>query len=133
MADMNAKGRRTESPPPRGEMHYGAVLTDEIVLDARQRFAAGEEVRRIAAGYPYAHALKAAIYGSSWRHVHMPDYSGRQRAIGQGSPQCPSGHAFTEANTGHSVDKDGYRSRYCKQCNRDRAARQARKKRADRG
>lgn len=132
MADMNEKGRRTEVAPPCGEMHYGAILTDAIVLDARMRFAAGEEVPDITAGHSYAFALKAAIYGASWRHVPMPDYSARERPVGQSRARCPQGHLFTADNTAHSIDRKGHRSRYCKQCNRDRANANARKRREGR-
>jgi len=34
---------------------------------------------------------------------------------------CPKGHPYTPENTGWQT-KDGYQRRYCKQCNRERAA-----------
>jgi hypothetical protein len=127
MADMTAKGRGVQ-PAVRGTAQYLAKLNDDIVFDARRRYAAGEEVRDIVRGYPHATALKAAIYGQSWRHVPMPTYDNRERKKGQKSPRCPQGHDFTPENTGHATDKQGYRIRYCKQCNRDRAARNTRKR-----
>jgi hypothetical protein len=129
MDDMREKGRGFYLPPERGIARYNAQLTDTIVLDARRRYAAGEEVREIVAGSPYRNALKSAIYGQSWKHVEMPSYEHRERKRGEKAPQCPEGHAFTTENTAFVIDKDGYRNRYCKQCNRDRARRYAREKR----
>lgn len=128
MADMTAKGRRVQNVA-RGMEQYRAQLDDKIVLDARRRYAAGEEVRDIVRGYPHAKALKTAIYGQSWQHVPMPSYDNRERKKGEKSPRCPQGHDFTPGNTAYTTDKQGYRGRYCKQCNRDRAARNARRKR----
>lgn len=132
MQDMNEKGRRV-SRVQRGEAQYRAVLTDEIVLDARQRYAAGEEVADIVAGFAHPHALSQAIYGQSWKHVEMPSYANRPgRKKGQASPTCRQGHRFTPENTAYVTDKDGYRCRYCKQCNRDRAKVNAAKRKRQR-
>jgi hypothetical protein len=121
MADMDAKGRRVTGFQ-RGTERYNAVLTDEIVLAARRRFAAGEDVADIVRGLPYRKALKVAIYGDSWKHVEMPSYDARERKIGESKPRCPQGHEFTPENTGTSMNrKTGQQTRYCKQCNRDRA------------
>lgn len=128
MADMDQKGRRVHNVR-RGEAQYLAKLTDAEVVHARQRFASGEEIRDIVAGNANPGALKAAIYGDTWQHLPMPSYEGRTRRIGESAPQCPQGHAFTEANTGRTVDRKGHRGRYCKQCNRDRARENARKRR----
>lgn len=131
MADMDSKGRRVHNTT-RGTDQYLAVLSDAVVLEARQRFAAGEEVRDIVAGSPHAGALKEAIYGKSWKHVPMPSYASRERLIGQKATRCPSGHDFTADNTAYVTGKDGYRTRYCKECNRARARENARKRRAAR-
>jgi hypothetical protein len=131
MADMDAKGRRTTGAQ-RGEEQYRAKLTDEIVLEARRRYAAGEEIRDIARGCATPSGLKAAIYGVSWQHLPMPSYTDRERPKGAKSGTCPQGHEFTEENTGFTTDKQGYRNRYCKQCNRDKARAYAARKRAAR-
>lgn len=128
MADMTSKGRGVTTVH-RGGAQYRAILTDEIVLDARRRFAAGEEVRDIVQGCPSAAALKMAIYGQTWKHVDMPSYEGRERPVGESAPRCPKGHDFTPGNTAHVTDKMGYKIRYCKQCNRDRARANAQRKR----
>lgn len=128
MADMTAKGRGVQHIA-RGAAQYRAQLDDAIVLDARQRYAGGEEVRDIVRGCPYPKALKSAIYGQSWQHVPMPSYEHRERKKGEKAPHCPQGHDFTPENTAYVTDKDGYKIRYCKQCNRDRARQNARKRR----
>lgn len=120
MADMDRKGRRVHRVT-RGEDQYRAQLTDALVLEARLRYAAGEEVHDITRDCASPKALKTAIYGGSWQHVEMPSYDGRERPRGESAPRCPKGHAFTPENTAYTRDKKGYRNRYCKQCNRDRA------------
>lgn len=121
MGDMRSKGRgrfRTRQ----GQDHYLAVLTDEAVLDARRRYAAGEEIRDITAGHPSPGSLKKAIYGETWKHVEMPDYSGRSRRRGEKPKLCPQRHEYTPENTGYVNTGRGYRCRYCKQCRKDKAA-----------
>lgn len=65
MADRNAKERQA-----RGERSGRAVLTEAQVVEARQRRAAGELVKDIAAEYAVsASTLSHAVVGQSWRHV----------------------------------------------------------------
>jgi len=53
-----------------GERHVGSILTDEIVLRARARAAAGERVDLIAEDMNINYrALLGAVAGRSWKHL----------------------------------------------------------------
>lgn len=65
MRDAARKGRTV-----RGERATNSVLTDGIVIEARQRFEAGEEIASLAAGFGVKRkTLWAAIRGDTWRHL----------------------------------------------------------------
>ena len=73
MADCRDKGR--DSKPPRnphivGTVHVGAKLTEDKLLAARARIAAGEMQKKIAAEYGIHQAtLSKALSGKRWRHM----------------------------------------------------------------
>ena len=65
MRDASQKGRTA-----RGENAAGAVLTNSIVLESRERFAAGEPISSIASDFGVKHkTLWAAIRGDTWGHL----------------------------------------------------------------
>jgi hypothetical protein len=55
----------------RGEEHPRAVLTEELVVELRRRYAAGESVRVISAtmGFEYE-TIRGAAIRRTWKHVH---------------------------------------------------------------
>jgi uracil-DNA glycosylase len=58
---------------PCGEDHYLSKLTDEDVLDARRRRAAGERISTLAAEYGVTETTIASVCrGESWKHVGGP-------------------------------------------------------------
>lgn len=73
-ADKVAKGRQAKGRAYvflRGEDHARAKLTDEIVLEARRRYAAGGVTyRELASEFGVqAAAMGNAIAGRKWRHL----------------------------------------------------------------
>lgn len=132
MRDMNSKGR--------GVGQLRAVLTEQMVIEARQRFADGEAMSDIIEDFEHPHALVAAVHGHNWKHVPMPDYSERPtkpvrstRVPYPRPSQCPIGHPYDEANTAYKSEANGRRQRYCKECNRSRAREVLRKRYAAEG
>lgn len=70
MADMRAKKREAPMPILSGRRHPKAVLTDEMVSDARRRYSNGETVKEMAEEYGVGRTvLGSAVHGRSWRHV----------------------------------------------------------------
>lgn len=66
-ADREAKGR---TRPARGERQWLAKLTEPAVRDAKQRRAAGEAIKSIAADYGVGYrAIYDAVRGKNWSHV----------------------------------------------------------------
>lgn len=69
---------RHGTPPPetmsRGSAHYFAKLTESLVREARQRHAAGESGRSLAAVFGVTSAnMSAALRGKTWSHVSHAD------------------------------------------------------------
>lgn len=65
MRDCKAKGRR-----PHGESQYNAKLTDEAVIDIRQRYGAGAYAVELAKQYGVGVAVvKRAARGGAWAHL----------------------------------------------------------------
>lgn len=55
---------------PQGEKHGAAKLTAAIVVEARQRHAAGESCKSLAAAYGVDHTtIRYAISGRTWKHI----------------------------------------------------------------
>lgn len=53
-----------------GEQHWNAKLTAAIVLDARRRRAAGEQIKALAREYEVSMAtMSEAVNGRTWQHV----------------------------------------------------------------
>lgn len=71
MRDMAARGRAVGGPGAKhGEAHHMAVLTEEIVVQARQRVAGGGKVSQLAAEYGVNYTtLYHAVSGRTWRTV----------------------------------------------------------------
>lgn len=54
----------------KGSEMVGAKLTEQIVLEARRRYAQGEGVNALAREYGVSHvAMLNAVHGRTWRHV----------------------------------------------------------------
>jgi len=67
VADRDSKGRRIG---PRGESNRMSKLTDEAVIDIRERRASGEILRTIAELYGVTEALISAVCKRKvWAHV----------------------------------------------------------------
>lgn len=67
MRDMFAKGRR---PPPSGERHPRARLTNKDVVSIRQRKAAGESNRDLAREYNmWPETIARLCAGKTWKHI----------------------------------------------------------------
>jgi len=53
-----------------GEAHGNAVLTDDIVLEARRRYASGDDIAKIARAFAVSpKTLRNAISGKRWGHL----------------------------------------------------------------
>jgi hypothetical protein len=69
-ADKAARGRARGKTNQRGESNDSAVLTDAIVIEARQRARAGEGVKAIAQALSVGRAtINYAIIGTTWSHL----------------------------------------------------------------
>lgn len=74
-ADMMAKGRGTAGAQPfrsrtHGTRNAHAKLTEELVVEMRQRAQAGERYQVLAAEYGISESrANAIIIGNGWRHV----------------------------------------------------------------
>ena len=61
---------RAKAIRAKGEDHYKAVLTDDIVLDAYKRKALGESIASVAKNYGVSQkTLAAAVRGENWKHI----------------------------------------------------------------
>lgn len=89
-----------------------AKLTDELVVQARKEYAAGNVgFRKLASKYGVSMpAITWAITGKQWSHVPGPVSAIKQRPL---SSTCKRGHLYTPENTG--IVKTTQR-RYCKKC-----------------
>lgn len=71
--DCMQKGRASAPPENRhivGEVHYGHVLTEEIVREARRLRGTGMMFKDIASALGFKqHTIYKACSGLSWRHV----------------------------------------------------------------
>lgn len=66
-ADCMAKGRHKSSP---GESHGGAKLTNETVLEIRERHLKGEKQRDIARDYNvHFTVINGIVKRRTWRHI----------------------------------------------------------------
>jgi hypothetical protein len=75
--DSAAKGRtraqRRPSTYHKGEAHHAAKLTDEIVVQIRQRYLDGEKIAVLARECGVTNrAIETAVKGITWTHVPMP-------------------------------------------------------------
>lgn len=54
----------------RGEHRPNAVLSDDLVLEARRRFSAGESLNAMLRDFPCSQwTLSCAVRGITWKHV----------------------------------------------------------------
>jgi hypothetical protein len=54
----------------RGETHYAAQLTDEIVIEARRRVARGEPLEDVSRSFGLSRiVLGCAVRGDTWKHL----------------------------------------------------------------
>lgn len=68
------------------------ILTADVVLRLRERFACGEDWRDMARAYPDAHPLtiRHAVTGRSWRWLPMPGTERRDPLIAPSAAQEPT-------------------------------------------
>lgn len=73
---------RRDAPWLRGSAHSSALLTEDVVRDARRRACDGESLHELADRYGVNYlTLAAAIRGRTWRHVvDVPPVLGQVRA-----------------------------------------------------
>jgi DNA-binding XRE family transcriptional regulator len=101
-----------------GERHSQAKLTEEQVVQIRERNAAGEIQRVLADEFGVSKAtISHIVTGRNWAHL---EGAREARRIGS-STHCKHGHEWTEENT--YVRKDGYRM--CRACGKDSAVRRS--------
>jgi hypothetical protein len=68
-----------------GERNGQAKLTEEIVIEARRRVAAGEQIKEVAASFNVrAGRLRDAVRGKKWRHLPGIVHSSRRTAARYG-------------------------------------------------
>jgi len=84
--DKADHGRR-----PVGAQVYGSKLTDQVVIEVRQRYAEGKTIDSLCAQYGLSRvSMIHAIHGNTWSHIPLPDYRGR---VGpKGKPADGEGH-----------------------------------------
>lgn len=74
LLDMSKKGRRARghSLSHKGESHPMSSLTDELVTEARDRHAEGENVADLAIEMKVSKsAMKKAVHGHTWKHLPL--------------------------------------------------------------
>lgn len=66
-ADRDRKGRHNA---PRGEQHYKAKLTEDQVIEIRERYARGESPTALEKEFEVSlRGLEQVIYGQSWKYL----------------------------------------------------------------
>lgn len=73
LKDSWERGRSVNQPPPEartGEDHHASKLSQEHVVEIRERLEEGESHRSIASDYPVSRVVIGKIYrGELWSHV----------------------------------------------------------------
>lgn len=112
-----------------GERSGTAKLTDEIVIECRRRYAAGESQFALALEVGVSPtAMGHAVTGKTWKH--LPDAAPHRRRTGvnKDKTHCPAGHEYAGDNL-YVSPRGGRMCRTCRSAQKrasvDRAARAA--------
>lgn len=71
---------RSDLPIKSGVSNWAAKLSDQIVMDARQRHSCGVSMRQMAREYGVdSKSMRNAIKGITWRHLPSPPTPGETR------------------------------------------------------
>lgn len=91
-ADKGRHGRQAQ-----GEQVHGSRLTAADVAEIRALYAKGVQYAELLARWPINPAnMHAAVHGYTWKHIPVPDYSGRKTIYPDGHPNRGERHGMAK-------------------------------------
>lgn len=99
VADMDKRNRR-KTTPMKGSLNANSLLSDAIVITARQMYVDGCSIDQIAKHFNFSHVcISDAVYGKSWVHVFdIPDCPTREQIKEQSKHNMKSASKLTESD-----------------------------------